>query len=216
MFSCSFHWCLPRKYFLCCIPYKNSTNPAKFSFSGIKSCTFRIRHNSARQNPHFYWVSKVLQKRSCKICCDDWQYHFWLQVEIIILKHWFMKVVLWKLKARMLEKNNNSYFTTLHWFLSAGKKIFATHCTDSPPYVFLKKKIGCCFPFHLENVWLRNVITVSFRMLNRSQLKALNIEMLPGYQDPYSSRVLTRGEIGCFLSHYYIWKEVTKICLSSL
>jgi len=32
--------------------------------------------------------------------------------------------------------------------------------------------------------------------------------MLPGYRDPYSSRPLTRGEIGCFLSHYYIWKEV--------
>ncbi|POI21889.1 hypothetical protein CIB84_014364, partial [Bambusicola thoracicus] len=44
--------------------------------------------------------------------------------------------------------------------------------------------------------------------LNTSQLKALSIDMLPGYRDPYSSRPLTRGEIGCFLSHYYIWKEV--------
>lgn len=49
------------------------------------------------------------------------------------------------------------------------------------------------------------------RALNTSQLKALNINMLPGYQDPYSSRVLTRGEIGCFLSHYYIWEEVMYI-----
>lgn len=32
--------------------------------------------------------------------------------------------------------------------------------------------------------------------------------MLPGYKDPYSGRVLTRGEIGCFLSHYSIWKQV--------
>lgn len=32
--------------------------------------------------------------------------------------------------------------------------------------------------------------------------------MLPGYKDPYSDRVLTRGEIGCFLSHYNIWKQV--------
>uniref|UniRef100_A0A8D0FZS1 Glycosyl transferase family 25 domain-containing protein n=1 Tax=Strix occidentalis caurina TaxID=311401 RepID=A0A8D0FZS1_STROC len=32
--------------------------------------------------------------------------------------------------------------------------------------------------------------------------------MLLGYRDPYFSRPLTRGEIGCFLSHYYIWKEV--------
>ncbi|OXB84329.1 UNVERIFIED_CONTAM: hypothetical protein H355_007212 [Colinus virginianus] len=49
---------------------------------------------------------------------------------------------------------------------------------------------------------------VLVRALNTSQLKALSIDMLPGYRDPYSSRPLTRGEIGCFLSHYYIWQEV--------
>lgn len=49
------------------------------------------------------------------------------------------------------------------------------------------------------------------RALNTSQLKALSIDMLPGYRDPYSSRPLTRGEIGCFLSHYYIWKEVRSL-----
>ena len=36
----------------------------------------------------------------------------------------------------------------------------------------------------------------------------MGIDMLPGYKDPYSERVLTRGEIGCFLSHYNIWKQV--------
>ncbi|XP_014343974.1 procollagen galactosyltransferase 2 [Latimeria chalumnae] len=49
---------------------------------------------------------------------------------------------------------------------------------------------------------------VDGKALNTSQLKTMRIEMLPGYQDPYSGRPLTRGEIGCFLSHYYIWKEV--------
>lgn len=32
--------------------------------------------------------------------------------------------------------------------------------------------------------------------------------MMPGYKDPYSGRVLTRGEIGCFLSHHFTWKQV--------
>lgn len=51
------------------------------------------------------------------------------------------------------------------------------------------------------------------RTLNSSQLRALGIEMLPGYKDPYSDRVLTKGEIGCFLSHYSIWKKVySKTC----
>ncbi|XP_069792380.1 procollagen galactosyltransferase 2-like [Narcine bancroftii] len=49
---------------------------------------------------------------------------------------------------------------------------------------------------------------VDGKALNTSHLKVLNVEMLPGYHDPYSGRILTRGEIGCFLSHYYIWKEV--------
>ncbi|XP_030061213.1 procollagen galactosyltransferase 2 isoform X1 [Microcaecilia unicolor] len=52
------------------------------------------------------------------------------------------------------------------------------------------------------------VDAVDGKALNSSQLKALNIEMLPGYKDPYSGRVLTRGEIGCFLSHHRVWKEV--------
>ncbi|KAM8984004.1 LOW QUALITY PROTEIN: procollagen galactosyltransferase 2-like [Ara ararauna] len=44
--------------------------------------------------------------------------------------------------------------------------------------------------------------------VNTSQVKALSIDVLLGSQDPYSSRPLARGEIGCFLSHCYIWKEV--------
>ncbi|XP_067219355.1 procollagen galactosyltransferase 2 [Chanodichthys erythropterus] len=51
---------------------------------------------------------------------------------------------------------------------------------------------------------------VDGKTLNSSQLRALGIEMLPGYKDPYSDRVLTKGEIGCFLSHYSIWKKVVE------
>nr|XP_033960136.1 procollagen galactosyltransferase 2-like [Pseudochaenichthys georgianus] len=49
---------------------------------------------------------------------------------------------------------------------------------------------------------------VDGKALNSSQLQAMGIDMLPGYKDPYSERVLTRGEIGCFLSHHNIWKQV--------
>uniref|UniRef100_A0AAY4B816 Glycosyl transferase family 25 domain-containing protein n=1 Tax=Denticeps clupeoides TaxID=299321 RepID=A0AAY4B816_9TELE len=48
---------------------------------------------------------------------------------------------------------------------------------------------------------------VDGKALNTSQLQALGIEMMPGYKDPYSGRVLTRGEIGCFLSHHATWIE---------
>lgn len=44
--------------------------------------------------------------------------------------------------------------------------------------------------------------------MNISEIHALGIHMLPGYSDPYHGRPLTKGELGCFLSHYNIWKEV--------
>lgn len=48
---------------------------------------------------------------------------------------------------------------------------------------------------------------IDHRALNSSQLQAMGINKLPGYKDPYSGRLLTREKIGCFLSHYNIWKE---------
>ncbi|XP_041915916.1 probable inactive glycosyltransferase 25 family member 3 [Alosa sapidissima] len=44
--------------------------------------------------------------------------------------------------------------------------------------------------------------------LNSSDIKLLGVNLLPGYYDPFSGRTLTKGEVGCFLSHYYIWKEM--------
>ncbi|XP_044517284.1 inactive glycosyltransferase 25 family member 3 [Gracilinanus agilis] len=44
--------------------------------------------------------------------------------------------------------------------------------------------------------------------LNSSTIKSLGVDLLPGYYDPYSGRTLTKGEVGCFLSHYSIWEEM--------
>lgn len=49
---------------------------------------------------------------------------------------------------------------------------------------------------------------VFLRTLNSSVLRSLGVDLLPGYEDPYSGRTLTKGEVGCFLSHYAIWEEV--------
>ena len=40
------------------------------------------------------------------------------------------------------------------------------------------------------------------------QLRPLQVKQLEGYQDPYLKRPLKMGEIGCFLSHYFIWEEM--------
>uniref|UniRef100_A0A4W3GK77 Cerebral endothelial cell adhesion molecule n=1 Tax=Callorhinchus milii TaxID=7868 RepID=A0A4W3GK77_CALMI len=52
--------------------------------------------------------------------------------------------------------------------------------------------------------------------LNSSTLKAMGIDMLPGYNDPFSHRTLTKGEVGCFLSHYNIWKEIVDRKLNNI
>ncbi|GAB6023776.1 hypothetical protein CHUAL_008529 [Chamberlinius hualienensis] len=51
---------------------------------------------------------------------------------------------------------------------------------------------------------------VDGRNLNASYLDRLGVHMLPEYLDPYHKRPLTMGEIGCFLSHYNIWKDVVE------
>ncbi|XP_035995694.1 procollagen galactosyltransferase 2 [Fundulus heteroclitus] len=52
------------------------------------------------------------------------------------------------------------------------------------------------------------VDAVDGNALNSSDIKFLGVDLLPGYYDPFSGRTLTKGEVGCFLTHYYIWKEV--------
>ncbi|KAI4583712.1 hypothetical protein R6Z07F_006402 [Ovis aries] len=59
-----------------------------------------------------------------------------------------------------------------------------------------------------QEIACRLVEAVDGKAMNASQVEALGIQMLPGYRDPYHGRPLTKGELGCFLSHHNIWKEV--------
>ncbi|ROT72094.1 hypothetical protein C7M84_009553 [Penaeus vannamei] len=46
------------------------------------------------------------------------------------------------------------------------------------------------------------------QLLNDSYLKQLGVKQLAGYKDPWAQRDMTFGEIGCFLSHYFIWEDI--------
>ncbi|KAI1886511.1 hypothetical protein AGOR_G00196500 [Albula goreensis] len=59
-----------------------------------------------------------------------------------------------------------------------------------------------------QEVTCKVIAAVDGRALNITQIQAMGIEMLPGYSDPYHGRPITKGEMGCFLSHYNIWKEI--------
>jgi collagen beta-1,O-galactosyltransferase len=44
--------------------------------------------------------------------------------------------------------------------------------------------------------------------LNDTYLDSLGVKMLPGWADPWGERPISKGEIGCFLSHYFIWQKM--------
>lgn len=63
---------------------------------------------------------------------------------------------------------------------------------------------------HEQEISCKIIAAVDGKALNVSEIEAMGIAMLPGYQDPYHGRPLTKGELGCFLSHYNIWKEIVE------
>ncbi len=44
--------------------------------------------------------------------------------------------------------------------------------------------------------------------VNEAYLQGLGIKMMVEFSEPYHGRPLTYGEIGCFMSHYNVWKDV--------
>ncbi|KXJ78978.1 glycosyltransferase 25 family member [Aedes albopictus] len=57
---------------------------------------------------------------------------------------------------------------------------------------------------------------VDGRQLNDEKLREIGVKFLPGYADPYHKRPMTMGEIGCFLSHYYIWQKMIALNLEEV
>ena len=53
---------------------------------------------------------------------------------------------------------------------------------------------------------IRNAVDV--KKIDDDYVLGLGIKPLPFYKDPYNDRPLNLGEIGCFLSHFFIWKDV--------
>lgn len=88
----------------------------------------------------------------------------------------------------------------------------------TPP--FLLFYLFCAFLHCIHVIYcfliLLFISSPPLRALNKTDIESLEIKMLPGYKDPYHGRPLTKGELGCFLSHYNIWKEVRhfdRVCL---
>ncbi|XP_075229791.1 glycosyltransferase 25 family member [Lycorma delicatula] len=70
--------------------------------------------------------------------------------------------------------------------------------------------------FHVLGVDAKIVDAIDGQLLADDDLKKLNIHLMEGYTDPYHKRPMKRGEIGCFLSHYSVWKEVLEDDLNNV
>lgn len=51
---------------------------------------------------------------------------------------------------------------------------------------------------------------VDGRDLDINDLGKFGITLMPNYADPYHKRPMKTGEVGCFLSHYFIWKQAVE------
>ncbi|XP_077302422.1 glycosyltransferase 25 family member [Arctopsyche grandis] len=69
-----------------------------------------------------------------------------------------------------------------------------------------KQKMYMCF----EQIGLdvKLIEAVDGKSLDDAALETWGVKLMSNYLDPYHSRPMTLGEIGCFLSHYVIWKDV--------
>lgn len=64
--------------------------------------------------------------------------------------------------------------------------------------------------FHEMGLDAELLPAVDGSLLTPERLVELGVKVLPSYADPYHKRPMTLGEIGCFLSHFWVWEEVLK------
>ncbi|XP_064458740.1 procollagen galactosyltransferase 1-like isoform X2 [Ornithodoros turicata] len=71
-----------------------------------------------------------------------------------------------------------------------------------------ERRVRMEYCFDELGISFKATAAVDGRNLNESYLEEHGIRMLPEYRDPYHGRPITAGEIGCFMSHYNIWKDI--------
>lgn len=62
--------------------------------------------------------------------------------------------------------------------------------------------------FDLLGMEVEHFAAVDGKTMSEEWIKQQGIEFMPGFVDPYHDRPMTYGEIGCFISHYMIWKKM--------
>lgn len=74
-----------------------------------------------------------------------------------------------------------------------------------------ERRIKMQWSFDVLGIDVETFFAVDGRNLTDSYLDEINVRIMDGYSDPYHYRTMTKGEVGCFLSHYYIWERMVKL-----
>ncbi|XP_065188003.1 procollagen galactosyltransferase 1-like [Sycon ciliatum] len=68
-----------------------------------------------------------------------------------------------------------------------------------------ERMLRCFQELRLPFKW---IAAVDGKNLTQEYKDSLGIKMMENWEDPFGKRPITDGEIGCFLSHYKVWKDV--------
>ena len=63
------------------------------------------------------------------------------------------------------------------------------------------------FCMRLMGLSYRHFPAIDGKKITQADINKAGIAQLPGFSDPHHPRTITKGEVGCFLSHYKIWLE---------
>ncbi|XP_015272001.1 PREDICTED: procollagen galactosyltransferase 1 isoform X1 [Gekko japonicus] len=99
-------------------------------------------------------------------------------------------------------------------YLSVPPKVPDKMGFDEVFMINLKRRVDrrerMLWALYEQQIDCKIIEAVDGKAMNSSQVEAMGISMLPGYKDPYHGRPLTKGELGCFLSHYKVWQEIVE------
>lgn len=63
---------------------------------------------------------------------------------------------------------------------------------------------------------VEHIPAIDGQELTDKYLEEIGVRFLPGYADPFHNRPMTKGEIGCFLSHFLIWEKMVVMKLKEV
>ncbi|CAK5101296.1 unnamed protein product [Meloidogyne enterolobii] len=145
-----------------------------------------------------------------------------MNIPILFSNHFYYGYFLYP--SRLNSEHASLYSTFLAHFISDSGSIPFPSSSVLPPWCPIETKFG------FDQIYLINLArrperlnkmaqilrlvgmkferfeAVDGQNLTKRQLDSLNF--LPGYLDPWHKRPMKLGEIGCFLSHYKVWKDV--------